>query len=144
MSIFGFLFGLDGRVRRLHYWLGAIGLNVGYWAIMGTAIWLCKPALTTNGGDTGEGWAAALLLMLGGAVLGLVYLWCGLAIAVKRTHDRGRSGWWVLLYMLASVTVIGAVWPFIELGILDGTPGPNDYGPSPKGLGADLPPTVLT
>jgi uncharacterized membrane protein YhaH (DUF805 family) len=37
---------------------------------------------------------------------------------------------------LASLTIVGALWPLIELGFLDGTQGPNKFGPSPKGIGA--------
>ncbi len=37
---------------------------------------------------------------------------------------------------LGFVAIIYGVWVLIDCGILDGTPGPNRYGPSPKGLGA--------
>ena len=39
----------------------------------------------------------------------------------------------------AVLSIAGAVyglWILVDCGILDGTPGPNPYGPSPKGLGA--------
>jgi uncharacterized membrane protein YhaH (DUF805 family) len=49
-----------------------------------------------------------------------------LAICAKRFHDRGKSGWWVLM---AFVPAIGFVWILIELGMLPGDPGPNAHGP---------------
>ena len=61
-------------------------------------------------------------------VFGVVALWISLAVAVKRYHDRNKSGWWVLI---ALVPVIGGIWYLIEAGFLAGTPGPNDYGPDP-------------
>jgi uncharacterized membrane protein YhaH (DUF805 family) len=59
----------------------------------------------------------------------------GLAVAVRRMHDTGRSGWWVLL----------SVVPFVGLLVLfwyctDSRPA-NRWGPNPK---ASAPPTPLT
>ena len=48
-----------------------------------------------------------------------------LAVYVKRFHDRGKSGWWVLI---AFLPLIGFFWILIELGMLAGDPGPNTYG----------------
>jgi uncharacterized membrane protein YhaH (DUF805 family) len=59
---------------------------------------------------------------------GVLVNWISLAIAVKRYHDRDKSGWWVLIIFLP---VIGALWYLIECGFLRGTDGNNDYGPDP-------------
>lgn len=48
---------------------------------------------------------------------------------VKRAHDRNKSGWWTLLYILP---YIGWLWALIELGCLEGTKGPNRFGPDPR------------
>jgi uncharacterized membrane protein YhaH (DUF805 family) len=45
-----------------------------------------------------------------------------------------------LLQMLFSCKGVGFFWWLINLGILDGTPGPNRYGLSPKGIGEDMVP----
>ena len=55
-------------------------------------------------------------------------IWISLALQVKRWHDRGKSGWWVLL---GCIPYSGAIWSFIELGCLRGTDGPNEYGHDP-------------
>ena len=47
---------------------------------------------------------------------------------VKRWHDRGKSGWWVLI---ALIPLVGPIWAIIETGFLPGTSGPNEYGPDP-------------
>jgi uncharacterized membrane protein YhaH (DUF805 family) len=52
----------------------------------------------------------------------------GLAISIKQWHDRGKSGWWVLIGL---IPFIGAIWALIETGFLEGDPGDNQYGPNP-------------
>ncbi|MBP2160243.1 MULTISPECIES: DUF805 domain-containing protein [Asticcacaulis] len=95
----------------------------------------------------------------------LLFLVPSLCISAKRWHDRNRSGWFALtgpiqlalsvaafgydpsgvnstqiekIAYLAIMSVSGvlALWVFVECGILDGTKGPNRYGPSPKGITA--------
>lgn len=61
-------------------------------------------------------------------MLGIILLWPHLATTVKRLHDRGRSGWFVLI---ALIPIIGVVWLWIETWFLPGTPGPNAYGSGP-------------
>jgi uncharacterized membrane protein YhaH (DUF805 family) len=63
-------------------------------------------------------------------VFGIVALWISIAVAVKRYHDRNKSGWWVFIVF---VPIIGGIWYLVECGFLRGTPGPNDYGPDPLG-----------
>ena len=52
----------------------------------------------------------------------------GLAVSVRRLHDTGRSGWWML------ANLIPCVGPIILLifMIQDSQPGANQYGPNPK------------
>ena len=87
-------------------------------------------------------------------ILFVLFLYCLLAVGVKRLHDRNKRGWWVFLFLLipvlafmivslasdlgaeltwsgsAIVLILGG-WALIELGILSGTAGPNRYGPAP-------------
>lgn len=55
-----------------------------------------------------------------------------IALLVRRLHDSGRSGWWVLI---ALVPLIGFVVLLI-FAVLAGTPGPNQYGPDPRARAA--------
>ncbi|MDE1149135.1 MAG: DUF805 domain-containing protein [Azospirillaceae bacterium] len=48
--------------------------------------------------------------------------------SVKRLHDRGRSGWWLLWGI---VPIIGPIYLAVELGFLPGVAGDNKYGPNP-------------
>jgi len=67
-------------------------------------------------------------------IYGLAAFIPGLAVAVRRLHDTGRSGWWYLLVF----TIIGII-PLIIFFAMEGTPGPNEYGRNPKGMGSDEP-----
>jgi uncharacterized membrane protein YhaH (DUF805 family) len=53
-----------------------------------------------------------------------------LAVGVRRLHDIGRTGWWLLI---SFVPVIGPIVLLIFF-ILDSQTGDNEYGPNPKGF----------
>jgi uncharacterized membrane protein YhaH (DUF805 family) len=55
----------------------------------------------------------------------------GLAVAVRRLHDVGKSGWFFLIIL---IPFIGAIW-LLVLFFTDSNPGINKYGPNPKGIG---------
>jgi len=71
------------------------------------------------------GWILYLVLLIGTIVPDL-------AVGVRRLHDTSRSGWWLLI---ALVPFVGGIILLVFM-CLDSTPGPNDYGPSPKELSA--------
>ena len=52
------------------------------------------------------------------------------ATAVKRYHDRDKSGWWILVSL---IPLLGPLWTAVELGFFRGTIGPNRFGPDPVG-----------
>jgi uncharacterized membrane protein YhaH (DUF805 family) len=52
----------------------------------------------------------------------------GLAVAVRRLHDVGKSGWMLLIGL---IPLVGAIWLFV-LMVTDSDPGENQYGPNPK------------
>ena len=62
-----------------------------------------------------------------GGLLGIVYMLGvfipGLAVAIRRLHDTGRSGWWILI---GFVPIIGVIVLIVFL--VSGTePGANQY-----------------
>jgi uncharacterized membrane protein YhaH (DUF805 family) len=63
-----------------------------------------------------------------GGLYALAVLIPGLAVGVRRLHDTGRSGWWLLILL---VPIIGPI-VFLVFTVLDSTPGQNQYGPNPK------------
>ena len=70
--------------------------------------------------------------IIGQPILGLLYtlavLIPGIAVSVRRLHDTGRSGWWLLLALLP---ILGAI-ALIVFYCQDSEPGLNQYGPNPK------------
>jgi uncharacterized membrane protein YhaH (DUF805 family) len=130
------LLSFNGRQRRLHFWLIAIAIAVVN-GIVSSLTWQKAYMAQMMGGHAAWGPVALIGVVIS---LGLFYL--SLANSVKRLHDRDKNWWWLLLMYAACLTIVGILWPLIELGFLDGTPGPNRFGPSPKGVGGPAPATA--
>jgi uncharacterized membrane protein YhaH (DUF805 family) len=67
----------------------------------------------------------------GGGVLSSIWFFAllipNLAVAVRRLHDTGKSGWWLLLNLVCCIaTIILLIWY-----ILPGNKGENRFGPDP-------------
>ncbi len=148
MGAFGLLFRLNGRITRSQFWLGQLALIGAIGVIF--VIWGAGLATTLGPNFKNlskhqqnlQAAAAIWGLLLAGGLAALAAFWMGTAIAVKRLHDRGKSGWWLLAYgfpgMMAviapfpPVQIIAAVaklWYVVELGFMKGDLGPNIYGP---------------
>jgi uncharacterized membrane protein YhaH (DUF805 family) len=52
----------------------------------------------------------------------------GVAVGIRRLHDTGKSGWWLLIALVPIVGIIVLIVFFAQ----DSTPGVNDYGMSEK------------
>jgi uncharacterized membrane protein YhaH (DUF805 family) len=108
------MFSFRGRIARRHFWLGSLVISVPGWLPLG--------AMLSPSKDTQKGALAAYVLWA------LLMLLPSFAIHVKRWHDRGKSGWMLLVNF---IPIVGPIWAFIETGCLPGTPGPNQYGDDP-------------
>ncbi len=112
-----------GRIGRGPF-LAAVAALVGALALFDA----CTPAAPHR-------WLAVPVRIL------LVFSAC--AVVGKRLHDRGRSGWWTALVLLAFVNVWpapqGLGWLFapvlalalVELGVAPGQARFNRFGPRP-------------
>jgi uncharacterized membrane protein YhaH (DUF805 family) len=105
----------SGRSRRREYWLFAL-FNV----IVIIGLMVVDGLIGTLAADGSIG------LLSGIYVLGVIIP--SIAVGVRRLHDIGRSGWWLLINL---IPVIGGLVIFI-FSILDSQPETNKYGPSPK------------
>ncbi len=50
-----------------------------------------------------------------------------LAVAARRLHDAGRTGWWLLIGLIPLIGTLVLLWFFIQRG----DAGANAYGPPP-------------
>ena len=74
-------------------------------------------------------------IILGGmGILGLVaslgLLVPALAVSVRRLHDSGRSGWWILIGLIPLVGIILLIVWYVNKG----EDGPNRFGANPRML----------
>ena len=53
-----------------------------------------------------------------------------IGVSIRRLHDIGRTGWWVLI---GFVPLIGSI-VLLVFALLDSQPGDNQYGANPKGV----------
>jgi|TARA_B110000091_G_scaffold128038_1_gene137389 uncharacterized membrane protein YhaH (DUF805 family) len=105
----------NGRARRKEYWMFTL-FNIIFGGI--------AMILDSVFGIAIEGVGYGPLY----GVYVLVLFIPGLAVAVRRLHDIGKSGWMILI---ALIPVIGAIW-ILVLMVTDSNPGENLYGANPK------------
>jgi uncharacterized membrane protein YhaH (DUF805 family) len=127
------LIGLEGRISRLQFWRGILIVMALMTVTFAVIIWQV-PIL-----------AMAAFIAAPFAIV---------MLCVQRLHDRNKSGWWVLVFvflphilnnlqdkatdgsplswLLAVTSLAVSMWGIIEIGILRGTEGDNDYGPDPR------------
>ncbi|MFA6918656.1 MAG: DUF805 domain-containing protein [Patescibacteria group bacterium] len=60
----------------------------------------------------------------------LAVLLPSLAVAIRRLHDTGRTGWWLFISL---IPIIGAIVLLVFM-VTDSQSGDNKYGPNPKGV----------
>jgi uncharacterized membrane protein YhaH (DUF805 family) len=109
----------SGRARRSEYWYFVL-----FNAIFGIGWGIMAGFFGALGG------ANHLTIEILAQLFTLVTLLPAIAVAVRRLHDTGRSGWWCLLQL---VPVVGTIVVLVFL-VEDGQPGENLYGPNPKTL----------
>ncbi|MBV7300173.1 DUF805 domain-containing protein [Enterovibrio paralichthyis] len=107
------LLSFEGRMRRRDYWLYSIPVLV-----------MIMPTFFYQGGS--------VVLDALALAISLFAIYASFALNVKRLRDRNKAPWWIVVTFLP---LVGPLFALIELGMLDGTPGPNQYGPDPKGRG---------
>ncbi len=123
---------LEGRIGRKRYWIR-----------------FALPAVLL--------WGLAFLLADPWSQIAGVSAWLIMSVGIiKRLHDVGWSGWiWITVFFggaavwsglalilpdLGLGTVAGWIWTItvagvvpLYSGLVPGVPGPNDYGPDPRG-----------
>ena len=106
-----------GRAQRAEYWFFVL-----FNAIASIGLLIVDGLIGTYNMQTGLG-----LLNI---VYSLGVLIPSIAVSVRRLHDIGKSGWWLLLLF---VPLIGPL-VLLVFFVLDSQAVPNAYGPNPKGV----------
>ncbi len=101
-------FDFSGRSSRSEFWIyafivGTVGFVLGF--------------------IEGMLWGIPVLSFLFSLALSIT----GFSVMVRRLHDMGRSGWWVLL----NFTVIGALIPLV-FALAGSDPHTNQFGSPPR------------
>lgn len=99
----------NGRARRKEYWMFVLFHIIIYYALF------------FIGMSAGSG-----MLMMLASIYILATLIPSIAAGVRRMHDVGKSGWYILIPIYSLI-----------LACTDSEPGSNEYGPNPKEIGSD-------
>lgn len=142
-SFFEFLFSFRGRISRLYFLVGALGVP-----LLVSLLTLLVISLFSWWEPLPE-WVGALgtILMI---IVGLAVMVSIISFWVRRLHDLNFSGWWILAIWIygfaldwASTmvldqkalfyTISALTWlPFLLLLFVRGTKGANRFGVDPK------------
>ncbi|HET9131136.1 MAG TPA: DUF805 domain-containing protein [Terriglobia bacterium] len=101
-----------GRARRKEYWMFTLFNALIIFAFVFLIALLDKAGTIP-------------MLLLGVYCLAIIIP--AIAVAFRRLHDTGRSGWWLLL----AIVPFGGIVLFV-FNVLPGESGDNAYGPDPK------------
>jgi uncharacterized membrane protein YhaH (DUF805 family) len=104
-------FNTSGRARRTEYWM---------YFLVYLVILILASLLDALGG-----------LGLIGGLVALAHLVPSITVGVRRLHDIGRSGWWLLIALVPLIGwIIALYWAAKEGDAQD-----NAYGSNPKTAG---------
>ena len=105
-----------GRVGRAEFWTFSL-INYG----IAFLLYFLGSVFQDETGKLGFFYIAFIVFML-------VTILPGIAVAVRRLHDTGKSGWW---HFIVFIPLVGWLLLLVYL-FADSEPGYNQYGPNPK------------
>ncbi len=109
-----------GRSSRSEYWYFTL-FSLLAWVVLGIVANIIKTDLLSN-------------------IYGLAAFVPSLAVSVRRLHDTGRSGWWVLIGLIPVVGWIVLIVFFAQ----ESQSGSNTYGSNPLGMTSPAAPAPTT
>jgi uncharacterized membrane protein YhaH (DUF805 family) len=157
----------EGRISRGRYWLATL---VILWSMLAAlllltvfcdafgiatgpvAIDIIGISASIDPADGEKAVKAALFPHVATILMTLVFAWFFAAASIKRLHDRNKSGWWIIPFVVATgiygefghrlggswpaaliglAVFIGSIWGLVEMYWLRGTTGLNRFGPDP-------------
>jgi uncharacterized membrane protein YhaH (DUF805 family) len=188
-----FLFGFEGRINRAKYWyalfasvafcivfmaiaatvIGVIfsttvkSVNVNFLGAFGNPLSLPFSARFGNA-DPETSALVTRIFYIAATPIAVIGIWFLVATTIKRLHDRNRSGWWSVVFLIAPALLSNIVdriddesyaatalalslayaafglkvWGIVELMFFKGTSGPNRFGPDPLAPALPAPPAA--
>jgi uncharacterized membrane protein YhaH (DUF805 family) len=109
-----------GRARRKEYWYFVL-----FNAIFSVALSLIDLILIL--------WSETVGIGLLNIIYSLAVLIPFMAVSVRRLHDTGRTGWWMLMSL---IPIIGWL-VLLVFNVQGGDPDANRFGPNPKSVPDD-------
>lgn len=106
-------FSTKNRLNRKRYLIRAVEL----WAVTFVISFVAAIVLPES------------LLSVFVTFFGLVTTGSSISLGVRRCHDVGKSGWWMLLIVVPVVNFFWGLYLFFQAGEI----GDNEYGPDPLG-----------
>jgi uncharacterized membrane protein YhaH (DUF805 family) len=167
MDYIWFLFRFEGRINRAKCWLATLLIpccmifSLILLSHLADLLGIANGPFSINLGDisasieTPEGIPAAHASWFPQVVniaMTCVFAWPYAAISIKRLHDRNKSGWWIIPFIVATglysefgdrlagfrgkpfvgfAAFVLVIWGLVEMYFLRGTRGPNRFGPDP-------------
>lgn len=107
----------SGRACRSELWYWFLGVTVLFFVLAIIEGALLAPALGFEAFAPKSGQPLRLLMSLA------IFL-PSLAVAVRRLHDIGRSGWWLLIQVVPIIGGLILLWWYVQPGDKE----PNEYG----------------
>ncbi len=107
----------SGRSRRKEYWFFVL-----FYMLIFIVLWYVDGATGSRDDDADWGFLSGIFT--------LAMLIPSLAVGVRRLHDTGRSGWWLLVSLIPFIGGLILLYFMVN----DSQPDTNAYGPNPKAL----------
>ena len=130
-------FTFSGRMRRREYWWKMflivsvlVGVIVSVLALETIAMTIYRIEMPAD---------VVSMFAVGVILVTILCAVLAIPVSVRRLHDFNLSGWWYLAFFLPSfipdapIRSVASIALLVILGGIDGTCGPNRFGPDPKG-----------
>lgn len=118
-------FEFSGRSRRKEYWMFAL---FNFLVCLAFMFLIMAVGGTMEYGEQPEMGPLASVAIIAMFVWAIATIIPSLAVTFRRLHDTDHSAWWILI---GFVPIIGGL-VLLYFYLIEGTRGPNRFGPDPK------------
>lgn len=128
----------SGRARRREYWMFTlihfVVMTVLYIPILISLLSMSTETEMSDGAPDFSDLSPVTFIFMGLYFLyALATLVPSLAVAIRRLHDTGKTGW---MYLVSLIPLVGSLLLLFFL-VQDSESAANKWGPNPKSTGAE-------